>query len=101
MKNLSVKENFWFNHVESFLNSGMQQKDYCKKHGLNPKSFSVRKSEYMKRQRSDNTKKFIALTSNDSIKIKLSSGTELTFEKVPDPAWIGAVLKELGSDAHI
>jgi hypothetical protein len=100
MKQLSKRDQFWNNHIEAFLDSGLIQKDYCKKHGINHKSFSVRKSEYFKRQRHlEGQDKFIPLTSPVSIKIKLSNGAELSFDKTPDPSWIGAILKEMDSHA--
>ena len=103
MKKLTVKELYWYNHVATCLQSGMQQLDYCKKHDLNPKSFSVRKSEYFRRQKkmTEDTHNFIPLESSPStVTIKLSTGEEIKFDKMPDPSWVGSVLKELSSHAQ-
>lgn len=100
-KKLTPKEGFWYNHVKSFLTSGMQQVDYCKKHDLNPKSFSVRKSEYFKRHKEEqfeSSNQFIPLSPTSShLSVKLPSGIELTFDKVPDPIWMGKVLHSFGA----
>ena len=99
-KKISAKDQFWFNHIEQASNLDIPQATYCRQHGLNPKTFSVRKSQYKKWKNSQNISKndnFVPLETNkSSISIKLSTGLELIFDKIPDPNWMGAVIQSLG-----
>lgn len=101
MKKLTARDQFWLNHVEACAKSQMSQSDYCKKHGLNIKSFSARKSIYRNSKRKIATGSqdlFIPLNGDKStIRITLSTGIELTFDKIPDPSWMGSVLHSLGA----
>ena len=99
MKKLTKADLYWKNHIEQFLKSGLAQVDYCKKHGLNAKSFSVRKSEYFRRERKTSKDAFVPIIKKgSSFTIKLSTGLELSFDETPDPTWIGSVLKSIGQE---
>ena len=96
MKPLSKKDIFWHNHIKAFLTSGLIQADYCRKHGLNSKTFSVRKHQYLKLNKKQSADSFVPLnSSNKEISIKLGNGIVLNFDQTTDPTWIAKLISSV------
>lgn len=105
----SVKD-YWVFHVENFEKVGGKAVDYCKKYNINKKSFSAQKSVLKKSEPKIAPTKllssFISLTNIEAPAepktIKLSIlGTELVFNKEPEPKWLAQVLLELRRYSYV
>jgi|GEM_PF-4887888 len=83
----------WLYHIKAYERSGLSQSDYCQKHGLNTKSFSVRKSQFSKKPSMGSS--FISLKQDKAVKITLNSSVELAFENEPNPAWLAQLLQQM------
>jgi len=98
MKTLSLKDQYWKDHINKWKSSGLSQANYCRKAGINFKSFSSRKSSFKKQGVSSTEELFIPVkkTIPKKIIIKLSSGLELLFDELPEVNWFGKFIKQLG-----
>jgi hypothetical protein len=105
----SVKD-YWVFHVENFKKTGGKAVDYCKKYNINKKSFSAQKSVLKKSSSISPSAKlqssFISLTDIEvsaelkTIKLVIL-GTELVFNKEPEPKWLAQVLLELRRYSYV
>lgn len=103
MKQLTKREIFWHDHVKTFLESGIAQADYCRKHGLNQKSFSVRKSQYLKIQKNGPNNSFVPINKPDKqISLTLANGIQIMLDQTTDPEWIAKLISsvEIGHARH-
>ena len=48
----STTEQFWFNHIKQWQDSGLSQSDYCKEHDVKPHSLSYHKCKQERNQAS-------------------------------------------------
>jgi len=103
-------KDYWSFHVENFEKTGGKAVDYCKNFNINKKSFSAQKSVLKrlntKKSFSNGSSDFISLTdvegAVESKIIKLSIlGTELVFNKEPEPKWLAQVLLELRRYSYV
>lgn len=104
----SVKD-YWVYHVDNFEKVGGKAVDYCKKYNINKKSFSAQKSVLKKSSSIASSAKlqssFISLTDIELPALKTIKlvilGTELVFNKEPEPKWIAQVLLELRRYSYV
>ncbi len=103
-KKLSNRKQFWTKHVKNHQASGKSASEYCRKHGLNPKTFSSQKSTVLKdlaQQKKNTDEDFIPIKKKNyenNVTIKTSSGIEFTFDRPPEPIWIAKVMSQMSSD---
>jgi hypothetical protein len=105
---LTTRKKFWLDHVRNQVQSNLSQSEYCRVHKINPKSFSAQKSILLKEfplEENNPDNLFIPVKKknlNDSVTVKLSSGIELSFDKLPDATWIANVVYEMSlkNDQH-
>ena len=104
MKKLSIRDKFWKDHIIKWESSGLSQGDYCRKAGINYKSFSARRSSFRKQGIISTTEDmFIPVKKkvNKEIAIKLSNGLELYFDQLPEVNWLGSFVKQFGDNNAI
>ena len=97
MKNQS--EAFWKKHVKNFYNGDLSQNEYCRRHRLKVPTFSAYKFKYANEITQDSApkKNFVpvaneAADTRGPITVSLNGGIILTFDKEPNPSWLGKVL---------
>jgi hypothetical protein len=103
-------KDYWVYHIENFEKVGGKAIDYCRNFNINRKSFSAQKSILKKlnskRPSPKVSSSFISLTDIETPAepktIKLSIlGTELVFNKEPEPKWLAQVLLELRRFSYV
>lgn len=85
---MSRSKTFWKNHIERQMASDYSQSEYCRLHKLKVGSFSSWKTKI--KNESNEASVFIPIQPQDdqSFKIQLSSGLEITFNQLPDANWM-------------
>lgn len=87
------------NHIETWRASDLSQAAYCRKHGINAKTFGNWLRIYRSGRKDTRPATLIpvtikpAVTSTDSLKLRCSGGQTLELPANVSPQWLGELLK--------
>jgi hypothetical protein len=87
------------NHIEAWQVSGLSQRDYCRQHGLNAKTFGNWLRIHRNRRMNAEVPALIpvtikpAVSSTESLYLRGSSGYTLQLPANVSPQWLGELLK--------
>lgn len=87
------------NHIEAWRTSNFSQAAYCRKHGLNTKTFGNWLRIYRSGHKDTRPATLIpvtikpAVTSTHSLKLRCSGGQTLELPANVSPQWLGELLK--------
>lgn len=104
--NLRLKEN-WDQFIELYQKSGLTKADFCRSQKVTESQFYY----YIKFHRGKNEHEaatsgsaiekksnFIPVAIQKEFKIKINDSIGLTFESLPEPAWMASLIKFMGND---
>jgi len=83
--------------IQEFSESSLNQKEFCQKHELNAKYFSLRRTQLLDEKNSENRflkAKVSIKKSPANLTLKLRHG-ELCFDSSVDPTYVASLLREL------
>lgn len=87
------------NHIETWRASDLSQAAYCRKHGINAKTFGNWLRFYRAERKDSQPAAVIPVTikstatSTDSLKLRCSGGQTLELPANVSPQWLGELLK--------
>lgn len=87
------------NHIETWRTSDLSQTAYCRKHGINTKTFGNWLRIYRSSHKNTRPATLIPVTiksdvtSTDSLKLHCSGGQTLELPANVSPQWLGELLK--------
>ena len=93
-------QQFWSEHISSWKRSKLSIRKHCEREGLIQHRFYRWKKDLA----GNTSSSFIEAVDKDqaqkSFSLKLSNGMSLSFDTLPDAAWLGNFIRECSSDSQ-
>jgi hypothetical protein len=103
MSNLRGKDS-WKEFMELYKRSGLSRAEFCRsqkitegKYYYYSKLHRVKDEHAVTAGQTVKKSNFIGLAANKEFKIKINDTTELSFETLPEPAWMASLIKFIGN----
>lgn len=88
----------WKKKIDAWRNSGMSQKEFCRKSGISHHQFGYWRTKLLREDGDSGESQFLPVKTNSHFSILLGD-VKISFEQAPNPTWMANFVKSF-QDNH-